>query len=91
MRQEFFLSLRNRSAPFLFLFFLFLTLTIGAVPNTAQTTQPFLFSSTYDSSTNTSGLVTLLRDGTTGVLAMEPNTAVTFKDPPSAPTPSPSI
>jgi hypothetical protein len=81
MRQEFFLSLRNRSAPFLFLFFLFLTLSIGAVPNTAQTTQPFLFSSTYDSGTNTSGLVTLLPNGTTGVLTMEANTAVTFKDP----------
>jgi len=47
----------------------------------AQTTQPFLFAGTYDSASNTSGLVTLLRNGTTGVLTILPNTAVVFKDP----------
>jgi hypothetical protein len=48
---------------------------------TAQTTQPFLFASTYDNTSNSAGFVTLLRNGTTGVLTMPSNTAVSFKDP----------
>jgi hypothetical protein len=44
----------------------------------SQTTQPYLFASTKNGTT--SGLVTLLRDSTTGVLTMVPNTTVSFKD-----------
>ncbi|HTZ47857.1 MAG TPA: hypothetical protein VMH20_09715 [Verrucomicrobiae bacterium] len=47
----------------------------------AQTTQPYLFAATNNSSGELSGFVTLLRDSTTGVLTMVPNTSVTFKDP----------
>lgn len=62
---------------FLSLFFLILP---GAAPlSFAQTTQPYLFAGTNNGST--SGLVTLLRDSTTGALTMIPNTTVSFKDP----------
>jgi len=50
-------------------------------PAAAQTTQPFLFAGTYNSSNNSSGFATLLRNSTTGTLALLPNTVVSFKDP----------
>ena len=81
MRPRSSASLWSHTAPLLFLFFLFLTFLFDATPGTAQTTQPFLFAATYDSSTNSSGFVTLLRDGSTGVLTLVPNTSVSFKDP----------
>ena len=47
----------------------------------AQTTQPYLFAATNNSSGELSGFVTVLRDSTTGVLTLVPNTSVSFKDP----------
>ena len=55
--------------------------TFLASPNNAQTTQPFLFAETTDAKDNPTGCVTLLRDPSTGVLTMAPNSAVSFKDP----------
>jgi len=72
---------RSRTAPALFLIFLYSLLPKAVPPTVAQTTQPFLFAGTYDSNTKSSGLVTLLRNATTGVLSLLPDTAVTFKDP----------
>ncbi len=69
---------RSLPAPVLFLFPTILASLFGASHGNAQTTQPYLFAATYDSSSNTSGFVTLLRDSTTGVLTLVPNTAVTF-------------
>jgi hypothetical protein len=57
-----------------------LAFLFGAPRGNAQTTQPYLFAGTYNSSTNVSGFVTLLRDGSTGALTLVPNTAVTFPD-----------
>lgn len=73
--------LGGRSAPVFFLFYLCLAFLLDVRSVTAQTTQPYLFAGTYDASTGTTGFVTLLRDTTTGVLTMPPNTAVSFKDP----------
>jgi hypothetical protein len=55
-------------------------LSIAASPGAAQTTQPYLFAATPTGSSNSSGLVTLLRNGTTGVLTLVPNTSVSFND-----------
>ncbi len=81
MRPRSFRLLRSGTAPALFLIFLYSLLPNLVPPTVAQTTQPFLFAGTYDSNTKSSGLVTLLRNSTTGVLSLLPNTAVTFKDP----------
>jgi hypothetical protein len=71
---------RSLLAPVLFLFLPILASLFGVSYVNAQTTQPYLFAGTYDSSTNTSGFVTRLRDSTTGVLTLVPNTAVTFSN-----------
>jgi hypothetical protein len=81
MRLHTLVSFRSLPAPVLFPFLLILTFLFGAIPGNAQTTQPFLFAGTYNGGTNSSGFVTLLRNSTTGVLTLVPNTAVTFKDP----------
>jgi len=65
-------------------------LFIVAPAGRAQTTQPFLFVATNNSSGNAPGFVTLLRNSTTGVLTMAPNTSVTFKDPCSPTTIAPT-
>jgi hypothetical protein len=69
---------------FPFLFFLVFAVVICvtlSTPAAAQTTQPFLFAGTYNASNNSFGLATLLRNSTTGVLTLLPNTVVSFKDP----------
>ncbi len=81
MRPRSYGSLGSHNAPFLILFFLFLTFLLGVATGSAQTTQPFLFAETYNSSAKSTGFVTLLRNGTTGVLTLLSNTAVSFKDP----------
>lgn len=82
--------LRNRTTVVLFSLFLFLIVTLSSSPTTAQTTQPFLFAAVNNSSGETTGFVTLLRNSTTGVLTMLPNTAVSFKDPCSPTTIDPT-
>jgi hypothetical protein len=47
----------------------------------AQTTQPYLFAATSNGNTSSSGFVTMLRNGATGVLTMAPNASVSFEDP----------
>jgi hypothetical protein len=71
---------RSLPAPVFFLWLPLLGFLVDPGHGNAQTTLPYLFAGTYDSSSNTSGFVTLLRDSTTGVLTLVPNTAVTFPD-----------
>ena len=71
---------QRRTAPVLFLFLLFSFCSVTTPYGFAQTTQPFLFASTYDNGTKSLGFVTLLRNSSTGALSMVPNTAVSFKD-----------
>jgi Chitobiase/beta-hexosaminidase C-terminal domain len=67
---------------FSFLYFLmFVVCMIVSTSAAAQTTQPFLFAGTYNASNSSFGLATLLRNSTTGVLTLLPNTVVSFKDP----------
>ncbi|MGB2636873.1 MAG: hypothetical protein WAM58_23295 [Candidatus Acidiferrum sp.] len=88
MSPHSFRRIGSRIIAVLFLSLPFLTLPGAAPLSFAQTTQPYLFAST--SNGTTSGLVTLLRDSTTGVLTMVPNTTVTFKDPCSPTTIDPT-
>ena len=60
---------------------LLLQFTFLASLTNAQTTQPFLFAQTANTNDNFTGCVTLLRNSSTGVLTMVPNSAVLFKDP----------
>lgn len=81
MRQSRFLFSAGRAAFFAALFLFTAALFFPLCRCAAQTTQPYLFAATNDSSTNTTtGFVTLLRDSTTGALTMPPNTSVSFKD-----------
>jgi hypothetical protein len=81
MRQSRFLFSAGRAALFTALFLFTAALFFPLCRCAAQTTQPYLFAATNDSSTNTTtGFVTLLRDSTTGALTMPPNTSVSFKD-----------
>ncbi|MGB7727523.1 MAG: choice-of-anchor D domain-containing protein [Candidatus Acidiferrum sp.] len=79
MSPHSFRRIGSRIIAVLLLSLFFLTLPGAAPLSFAQTTQPYLFAST--SNGTASGLVTLLRDSTTGVLTMVPNTTVFFKDP----------
>jgi len=72
-----------------FLCFLF-SFSVVAPPGAAQTTQPFLFAATNNSSGTSPGFVTLLRNSTTGVLTLLPSSSVTFKDPCSPTTIDPT-
>ena len=81
MSSRSFRSLWVRFSFFFSLIFILIVSSIAMPPAAAQTTQPFLFAGTYNSSNNSSGFATLLRNSTTGTLALLPNTVVSFKDP----------
>jgi hypothetical protein len=66
------------------------SLLLTAPSGRAQTTQPYLFAATANGNTSSSGFVTVLRNGATGVLTMVPNASVSFKDPCSSTTIDPT-
>ncbi len=71
----------SRTAPILLLSLFALNLLTAVNPIVMQTTQPFLFAGTYDTSTKTRGYATPLRNSSTGALSLLANTAVSFKHP----------